>query len=75
MTLQYYDLVLGGIFVSVAVGAAIGVFTGISSLVAIIGACAVAAGLIAHAIFVGPVEGIDDLSKEVERVGPVELSE
>ncbi|MFC6903908.1 hypothetical protein [Halalkalicoccus tibetensis] len=75
MALQYYDLVLGGIIASVATGALVGALTSVSSLVAIVAACGVAAGLIGHAIFVGPVEGVEDLSKEVERVGPVELSD
>lgn len=75
MALQYYDLVLGGIIASVATGVLVGTFTAIASPVAIVAACAVAAGLIGHAIFVGPVEGVEDLSKEVERVGPVELSD
>lgn len=75
MALQYYDLVLGGIISSIATGALIGTFTTASSLGAIVAACAVAAALIGHAIFVGPVEGVDDLSKEVEQVGPVDLSE
>lgn len=74
MALQYHDLVLIGIVASVTAGALVGALTSVSSLVAIVSACALA-GLIGHAIFVGPVEGIDDLSKEVERVGPVELSD
>lgn len=75
MALQYYDLVLGGIFVSVLTGAVVGTFTAVSGIVATVVACTIAAGLIAHAIFVGPVEGVKDLSKEVERVGPTELGE
>lgn len=75
MALQYYDLVLGGIFVSVLSGALVGAFTAVSGLVAIVTACAVAAGLIGHAIFVGPVDGVEDLSKEVEQIGPIELAE
>lgn len=75
MALQYYDLVLSGILASVVAGVVVGVATPVSSVTATVTACGIAAAMIAHAIFVGPVEGIEDLSKEVEQVGPIELSD
>lgn len=75
MAIQYYDLVLGGIITSVAVGAAIGVLTAIEPVVSVVGTSALAIGLIAHALFVrGPVETVEDLSKEVEQLGPIDLA-
>ncbi|ADJ14651.1 hypothetical protein [Halalkalicoccus jeotgali] len=75
MALQYYDLVLLGIAGSVVLGRLIGAFTAVGIVPAVIGTSALAAGLMAHAMFVrGPVDGVGDLTEEVERVGPVEFS-
>ncbi|KYH26452.1 hypothetical protein HAPAU_15500 [Halalkalicoccus paucihalophilus] len=75
MGLQYYDLVLLGIAGSVVLGRLIGAFTAVGIVPAVIATSALAAGLMAHAMFVrGPVDRIEDLSNEVERVGPVDLS-
>lgn len=73
-SVQYYDLVLVGILGSVALGALVGYVTAVGTLVAVVGASAFAVGLIAHALFVnGPVDEMDDLTREVERIGPIEL--
>lgn len=75
-SVQYYDLVLVGIFGSVALGALVGYATAVETVIAIVVASALAVGLIAHALFVnGPVDELDDLTREVEQVGPVELPE
>ncbi len=76
MALQYYDLVLGGIFASVALGALVGYVTAIETVLAVVVASALAVGLIVHALFVkGPVHGIEELTDEVERIGPVEIAD
>lgn len=76
MALQYYDLVLAGIFASVALGALVGYVTAIETVVAVVVTSAFAVGLIVHALFVnGPVDGIEDLTDEVERIGPVEIAD
>lgn len=71
-TVQYYDVVLGAIFGALVVGALLGAFTPVQMPVAIVVLGAVALGLMGHAMFVnGPVDGIDDLTQEVES-GPIE---
>ncbi|WP_122088822.1 hypothetical protein [Halalkalicoccus subterraneus] len=76
MALQYYDLVLGAIFVSLLVGALVGAYTAVSILVATVVACTVAVGMIGHALFVrGPVDALEDLSEEVDAVGPIEFAD
>ncbi len=66
-TWQYYDLVLGGIVVSMFLGVSIGYFTAISLTMAVIGAALVAVAIIGHGLFVnGPVDEPADLTKEVE---------
>lgn len=75
-TVQYYDLVLAAVLASVAAGAAVAYFTPVSTVAALLLACGVAAAVIYHAIFVnGPVDGVEDLTREVERLGPTDLSD
>jgi hypothetical protein len=75
-SVQYYDIVLGGIITSVAIGAVIGVFTAVEPVISVVGTSALAIALIVHALFVrGPVETVADLSKEVEQLGPIELAD
>lgn len=75
-SVQYYDLVLGGIIASVAVGAFVGMFTAIEMVVSVVLTSALAIGLIAHALFVrGPVDRIADLANEVEQIGPSEIAD
>ena len=72
-SVQYYDLVLAAVLASV-VGATVGYLTAVSAVSSIVLACAIAAAVIYHAIFVnGPVEGVDDLTEEVDRLGPIDL--
>lgn len=75
-SVQYYDLVLGGIITSVAVGAVIGALTAIEMVVSVVLTSALAIALIAHALFVrGPVETVADLTNEVEQLGPIEIAD
>ncbi|SNZ12940.1 hypothetical protein SAMN06269185_1989 [Natronoarchaeum philippinense] len=66
-TVQYYDLVLGGVAISLLAGLGVGVATSaaVPLTMAIGGLVAMAA--IYHGLFVnGPVDGVDDLSQEAE---------
>ncbi|MFC4357440.1 hypothetical protein ACFO0N_05685 [Halobium salinum] len=66
-TWQYYDVVLVGIFLSMTAGATVGLFTAVSLPLAVLGAGAVAALIMAHGLFVnGPVDAPRDLTDEVE---------
>ncbi|WP_459194821.1 hypothetical protein [Halosimplex sp. J119] len=66
-TWQYYDLVLLGVFVSVAAGYGVGAFTDVSPTTSILGFGLVAVALIGHGLFVnGPVDGPGDLAEEVD---------
>ncbi|MFC4247812.1 hypothetical protein ACFOZ7_12750 [Natribaculum luteum] len=66
-SLQYYDLVLICIAVSLAAGALIGMVTSITSAVAVPALGLVAAAFVGHALFVnGPIDQTDDLTDEVE---------
>lgn len=66
-TWQYYDLVLGAIFLSVALGAVVGVLSPVPLATAVAGAAVVSVALIGHALFVaGPVDEVGDLAEEVE---------
>ncbi|KZN25692.1 hypothetical protein A4G99_04370 [Haladaptatus sp. R4] len=66
-TWQYYDLVLGGIAVSMFFGVGVGYLTSVSLTAAVIGAALVAVAIIGHGLFVnGPVDEPTDLTKEVE---------
>lgn len=66
-TWQYYDLVLFGIVASMVLGGLVGYATGISLLVAVVGASLVAIAIITHGLFVnGPVDRPEDLTEEVE---------
>ncbi len=65
-TLQYYDLVLSGIAVSLGLGALIGYATAVSFFAAVVGFGGVAIALITHALFInGPVDDAEDLTEEV----------
>ncbi|WP_408956711.1 hypothetical protein [Natrinema sp. 74] len=65
-TLQYYDLVLVGIGVSLGLGAVVGYATPVPYPAAIVALGVVAIGFIAHALFVnGPVDDAEDLTEEI----------
>ena len=75
-SVQYYDLVLGGIIASVAVGAVIGALTAIEMVVSVVLASGFAVALIGHALFVrGPVDQLEDLTNEVEGIGSIEIAD
>jgi hypothetical protein len=75
-SVQYYDLVLGGIIASVAVGAVIGALTAIEMVVSVVLASGFAVALIGHALFVrGPVDQLEDLTNEVEGIGLIEIAD
>lgn len=66
-TWQYYDLLLAGVFASMTLGAAIGLFTAVTLPVAVIATSLVAVALIGHGLFVnGPVDDPGDLAEPVE---------
>ena len=66
-TWQYYDLVLVAIFVTMAVGAGVGLLTAFALPTAITVAGLVAALLVAHGLFVnGPIDDVNDLADEVD---------
>ncbi|RKD93901.1 hypothetical protein [Halopiger aswanensis] len=66
-SLHYYDLVLGCIGGSLAVGALIGYVTPIALEVSIAALGIVALAFIGHALFVnGPVDDAEDLTDEVD---------
>jgi hypothetical protein len=66
-TWQYYDLVLLGVFLSMATGGAVGVFTSVPVTVAVLAFGLVAIAIMAHGLFVnGPVDDPDDLTDEVD---------
>ncbi|MDG5777705.1 hypothetical protein VB773_13545 [Haloarculaceae archaeon H-GB2-1] len=66
-TWQYYDVVLGAIFVSMAVGIGLGVLTplALTSTVPVAGGIAIA--FMGHGLFVnGPVDAPSDLTDEID---------
>jgi hypothetical protein len=66
-TWQYYDIVLAGVFLSIATGALVGFLTPVSLSAAVAGFGALAAALIGHGLFVnGPVDRASDLTDEVD---------
>ena len=66
-TWQYYDLVLGGIFVSMAMGGAVGLGTAVPLTQSILGFGAIALVILGHGLFVnGPVDEPRDLADEVD---------
>lgn len=66
-TWQYYDVILLGVFVSVALGVAVGLFTSVPPSVSVAGFGLVAAAFIGHGLFVnGPVDDASDLTDEVD---------
>lgn len=66
-TLQYYDLVLGGIIAGVSAAALVGALTAVAMPVAVVGFGGVSVALIGHALFVnGPVDDLADLTEEVD---------
>ncbi|MDL5362668.1 hypothetical protein [Halalkalicoccus sp. NIPERK01] len=75
MAIKYYDLVLLGVLGSLVLGGALGAFTAVGTVPAVVVTAGFAIALIAHALFVrGPVDRVGDLTDEVEQVGPVDLS-
>ena len=76
-TWQYYDVVLVGVAVSMALGASIGLFTAVALPTAVTVCSLLAIAFIGHGLFVnGPVDRFEDLSEEVDPVDdlPGELS-
>ncbi|MFC6716110.1 hypothetical protein ACFQGT_12440 [Natrialbaceae archaeon GCM10025810] len=66
-TLQYYDLVLVCIAASLAAGVLVGYATPIPIEASVVALGGVSIGFIGHALFVnGPVDGVEDLTEEVE---------
>lgn len=64
---QYYDLVLVVIIVSLVLGGLIGTLTTLALPVALVGLGGVAIAVMGHAMFVnGPVDEFEDLTDEVE---------
>jgi len=68
-TWQYYDVVLLGVAVSLALGTGVGLLTPVPLTLAVTGAGLVAIALIGHGLFVnGPVDEPADLTNEVDRL-------
>ncbi|SFG56277.1 hypothetical protein SAMN04488063_2426 [Halopelagius inordinatus] len=66
-TWQYYDVILIGVFVSMALGVLVGLFTSIPPSVSVAGFGLVSAAFIGHGLFVnGPVDDASDLTDEVD---------
>jgi hypothetical protein len=66
-TLQYYDLVLAAIILSLAIGGAVGALTSVAMPLAIVSLGAVSLAFMGHAMFVrGPVDDFEDLTDEVD---------
>lgn len=66
-SLQYYDLILLAILVSLILGFSVGLVTPLPIFLSVIVMALVGVGLIAHALFIrGPVSEFDDLTEEVE---------
>lgn len=66
-TLQYYDIVLAAIILSLGLGGAIGALTAVPMPIAIVALGAVSVAFVGHALFVnGPVDDFGDLTEEVE---------
>ena len=65
-SLQYYDLVLGGVLASLLAGVAVGWLTPLPITATVPVFAAVAAAIIGHGLFVnGPVDRASDLTEEV----------
>lgn len=65
-TVQYYDVVLGGVLASLLAGVAVGWFTSVPMTLAVPAFGIVAALLIGHGMFVnGPIDRPADLTDEV----------
>jgi hypothetical protein len=66
-TVQYYDLVLVAIILSLATGGVIGAVTSVSMPLAIVALGAVSIAFMGHAMFIrGPVDDFEDLTNEVD---------
>ncbi len=66
-TWQYYDLVLAGVFVCVALGATVGVLTALPVTTTVLASALVAVAIIGHGLFVnGPVDRPADLADDVD---------
>ena len=66
-TWQYYDLVLLGVFLSMASGVVVGLLTAVATTTAVTAFGLLAVAIIGHGLFVnGPVDSADDLADPVE---------
>ncbi|WP_135829117.1 hypothetical protein [Halorussus halobius] len=66
-TVQYYDLVLGAILVTMSLGAGVGLLTSVGLPTAVTASGLVAVAVIGHGLFVnGPVDAPEDLADEVD---------
>lgn len=66
-TIQYYDVVLLAIAVSLFMGAIIGIATPVTLTAAVVLFGLLAVAFIGHALFVnGPIDEVEDLSEEVD---------
>jgi hypothetical protein len=66
-TVQYYDLVLAGIILSLTAGVAIGALTSVSMPLSVVSLGGVSIAFMGHAMFVrGPVDDFEDLTEEVD---------
>jgi hypothetical protein len=66
-TWQYYDLVLLGVFCSMAVGAVVGLVTAVATTTAVTASGLLAVAIIGHGLFVnGPVDSAEDLAEPVD---------
>jgi len=66
-TVQYYDLVLAAVFVTMSLGAGVGLLTPLALPTAVTASGLVAVTVIGHGLFVnGPVDAPEDLTDEVD---------
>lgn len=71
-TVRYYDLLLFGVFASMALGAVVGLLTAVAVPTAVTVASLLAIALIGHGLFVnGPVDDPSDLADEVDALNDV----
>lgn len=66
-TWQYYDLVLLGVFCSMATGALVGQFTSVPTTTSVTAFGLLSVAIIGHGLFVnGPVDAPEDLTDPVD---------
>ncbi|SEW21649.1 hypothetical protein [Natrinema salifodinae] len=69
VTIQYYDLVLLGILVSLLLGVVVSYVTGLSTALTVPAAAVLGIALIYHTLFLrGPVNSTEDLSEEAREI-------